>query len=219
MKPLTAKMLGIDPNTDPNAYAKVRSAWQSLGEPAWERTEQICVMQAVEEDDQYNRIRDTQAFTLHGSGAGVGGAGIDGFGNTVDQGIGAGIGGAGIGGFGSNPVITSVGQIITYTRVWRVSWNFYGDNSFDQARLIRDAMFLDWTAQELSLSNLYLVTDVGRVVYIPELFQGQWFKRSDISMRLNEAVTDTIVVNAIESAEVIGYTNDGEVFDIVVSAQ
>jgi hypothetical protein len=177
LQPLTAQMLGIDPTTDPNAYAKVRVSWQPVGQPAWSINEQICVMKAVEEEDDYNRIRDTIL---------------------------------------ASAVSGSVEQIIGYTRVWRVTWNFYGPNCFDQGRLVRDAMFLDWTTLALALRKLYLVTDVGRVVYVPEEFQGQFFKRADLSMRLNAQVTDTIVVNAVTSAEVIGYTAAGEVFDIEV---
>jgi hypothetical protein len=104
----------------------------------------------------------------------------------------------------------------TYTRVWRVSWKFYGPNSFDHARLTNDALFLDWVHDALAASQLYLV-DSGRPQYAPELFSAQWWKRTDLSARYNELVTATIVDSSIASAEVIVYNRHGLVAD--VSAQ
>ncbi len=101
----------------------------------------------------------------------------------------------------------------SYTRVWRVAWAFYGPNAFDQARATNDAFFLDWAHDALALANLYLV-DSGRPRYAPELFSGQWWKRADLSARFNEAVTATIIDPTIASAEVIVYTERGQVADL-----
>ncbi len=111
---------------------------------------------------------------------------------------------------------TSVLSTYTYTRVWRVSWSFYGPASFDHARLTNDALVLDWVHDALVPSNLYLV-DVARPRYAPELFSGQWWKRTDLSARYNELVTASIVDTTIASAEVLLYNVRGLAADVTTS--
>ena len=58
-QPLVAQMLGFDPVGDPDpAYFAVRIGWQTEGQPAWEVTDNICVITAVLEDDPFARVRD-----------------------------------------------------------------------------------------------------------------------------------------------------------------
>ena len=58
-QPLTAQMLGFDPVGNPDlAYFAVRIGWQTEGQPAWEVTDNICVITAVLEDDPFARVRD-----------------------------------------------------------------------------------------------------------------------------------------------------------------
>lgn len=102
----------------------------------------------------------------------------------------------------------------TYTRVWRVSWVFYGPTSFDQARLVNDSVLLDWVGDTLAAARLYYV-DCGRPRYAPELFSGQWWKRTDLSATFNEAVTATIIDPTIASAELLVYSGEGLEADIV----
>jgi hypothetical protein len=103
----------------------------------------------------------------------------------------------------------------TYTRVWRLSWVFYGPGSFDQTRLVNDGLFLDWIQDALAASRLYFV-DSGRPRYAPELFSGQWWKRTDLSATFNEAVTATIIDPTVASAEVLVYRPEGLLADIDV---
>jgi hypothetical protein len=53
-------MLGIDVSTDPLAYSKVRVDWQTLGQPGWLVSDNVCFIQVTEQDDEYNRIRDRE---------------------------------------------------------------------------------------------------------------------------------------------------------------
>jgi hypothetical protein len=113
----------------------------------------------------------------------------------------------------------SYGSTDTYTRVWRVSWALYGPNSFDNARLIKSALFsADFTHDTLAASSLYLVTDIPATRRAPEKFQNQWWDRSDLDIRLNEFVTETLAVNSISTAEVLVYDHTGEIEDITASA-
>jgi hypothetical protein len=52
----TLAYFGLTP--EPAAYALVRVGWQTQGEPAWAITDDVCIINCVEEDDPYNRTRD-----------------------------------------------------------------------------------------------------------------------------------------------------------------
>ena len=74
------------------------------------------------------------------------------------------------------------------TRVNGVTWVFRGPNSYDNAQLVKDAIFYDEHKLTLAKSNVYLIPDVAAPRRIPEPFQGQWWERVDLSMRFNELV-------------------------------
>lgn len=59
----TLDMLGIDPATDDQAYAKVRISWQTQGQPVSSPDEDVIYVRAVEFDDPYNRVRDLKFAT------------------------------------------------------------------------------------------------------------------------------------------------------------
>ena len=105
----------------------------------------------------------------------------------------------------------------TYSRVWRINLVNYGPNSFDNMRVIKSGTFLDFFAWQLAASGLYLVTDTKFPRRVPELFQGQWWERTDLSFRYNELVTETITVGIGTSVEVLLYTAKGLQRDFVVT--
>jgi hypothetical protein len=177
LQPLVCQMLGIDVSTDPLAYSKVRLGWQTLGQPGWGVSDDVCTIQATEEDDKYNRIRDLE-YTAASS--------------------------------------TSFTKTFIYTRVWRVAFSFYGPTGFDNARTLKSALLsTDAIRYALAASALYVVSDMPATVRAPELFQGQWWERSDFSVRMNEQVTETQTVSAIASVEVLTYTVAGLEADVV----
>jgi hypothetical protein len=92
---------------------------------------------------------------------------------------------------------------VQYTRVWSIAFAIYGPNSFDHARLIKSALFMDWTHDILAASNLYAVMDISDPRRVPELFSGQWWERVDFSCRFNEGITETTTTPSIASVEVI----------------
>lgn len=110
--------------------------------------------------------------------------------------------------------------VTTYTRVWRINWTLIGPNSFDNARILRSAMFQQAIHDELASSQLYLVTDIASPQRVPEYFQSEWWERTDFSVLLNELVTETLVANSVESAEVIvvDVTSPPPLADITVTA-
>jgi hypothetical protein len=105
----------------------------------------------------------------------------------------------------------------TFTRVWQARLTLYGPNSFDHARLIKSALTLDWTHDALAASNLYLVTGLPATQRVPELFEGQWWERSDMEFKLNEQISESLTCAAIASSEVVLYSERGEQADLVIS--
>jgi hypothetical protein len=106
-----------------------------------------------------------------------------------------------------------------YTRGWNVDMIFYGPNSFDHARQVKTCLYQDFSHDILSASNLYTITSsgIGTARRSPELFQNQWWPRTDFSFRMYEQVTESLTKPAVESVEIIISTADGIQSDIVVS--
>jgi hypothetical protein len=105
----------------------------------------------------------------------------------------------------------SLTETVTYIRVWDIDLILYGPNSFDRARLIKSALFMDWVSTALAANSLAVVIDIEDPRRMPELFSGQWWERSDISFRMNELVTEISQVPAMVSVEVDLYTEDTSV--------
>jgi hypothetical protein len=103
-----------------------------------------------------------------------------------------------------------------YTRVWEVSFIFYGPNAFDRARQVKACLYQDFVHDALAGSKLYLNPVTGTPSRNPELFQNQWWDRTDFSARINEQVTDTLTKNTIQSVEVQLQSALGIISDVVV---
>lgn len=110
-----------------------------------------------------------------------------------------------------------VQQMVGYTRCWKASWTFYGPSSFDHARIVKDFLFLDWAHDQLKASNLYLVTNAGSPRRAPELFQGQWWERTDLEARFYEEVTSTITLGAILNVPIDITTPGNATFEFMTS--
>lgn len=105
----------------------------------------------------------------------------------------------------------------TYTRTWRIHFTFYGPNGFDNARLLRSVMLLQFMHDLLAQSNIYLNPDTPSPKRNPELFDGQWFDRTDLFLTFNEFVTETITVGIGKSVEIIIENKNGIQKDFVVT--
>ena len=65
---------------------------------------------------------------------------------------------------------------------------------------------------------MYFVPDTVAPVRAPELFQGSWWERCDMSTRFNEGINRDLTVPFITSAEVIVNEDDkGQVADVKLS--
>ena len=96
-----------------------------------------------------------------------------------------------------------------YTRVYSVYWIVYGPNSFDNVETIRNGLY----SSDLSASNLYVVLDMPVPIRDPEIFDGRWWERSDLSARFNELVQRQGIVPTISSVNIQIKTEEGVTID------
>ncbi|RXI46088.1 hypothetical protein DP145_01750 [Clostridium tetani] len=75
-----------------------------------------------------------------------------------------------------------------YTRVHKINWTLYGPNSYDNADIIRHLIFDYDYMKKFKEKNIFLITDVPMPTRLPELYNGQWWERTDFSATFNEAV-------------------------------
>lgn len=112
---------------------------------------------------------------------------------------------------------TTTNVTFTYTRVWEIRFVLYGPNSYDNARVIRSAVLLDFSHDFLAESNVYLVPDTPSPRRVPYEFNSQWWERTDLRLKFNEGVTETTVVTSGASVEIKLYNESGQVADFTVS--
>ncbi|OOM73997.1 hypothetical protein CLPUN_42350 [Clostridium puniceum] len=94
-----------------------------------------------------------------------------------------------------------------YTRVHKIDWLLYGPNSYDNADIIRHLIFDFDYMLEFKKKNLFLITDVPMPTRLPELYNSQWWERTDFSATFNEAVIREKKVPYILSGDVRLITN------------
>lgn len=108
---------------------------------------------------------------------------------------------------------------MSFTQVWNVYLTLYGPNCADRARLILSALAdVDWVHDALAESNLYLVVGPNRPTYAPENFQGQWWKRADVSLRLNESVEESTTVASAAGVDVTLLKENGLTTEIKIGS-
>jgi len=112
----------------------------------------------------------------------------------------------------------SITERFSYTRVWRITWCLYGPNSTDRARAIKSAIFeVDYFLDQLSLSQLFPVSEYGEPVRAPENIDGQWFERVDYEVTMYEFVVETIIDQSVKSVEVKTFEHAGQFADFTVT--
>jgi hypothetical protein len=76
---------------------------------------------------------------------------------------------------------------------------------------------MDWFNDQLSLSQLWPLSDPPEVTRVPENYNSQWWERSDFYIDVYEYVTETIAPGAVTSVEIkVLEPADGQVADITV---
>lgn len=101
-----------------------------------------------------------------------------------------------------------------YSRVWRVFFECRGPSSYTSATILKSALTLDYIHDTLAPFNVYIRPDIGNPQRAPELEDAQWWNRSDLEVVFYEQVNESIVLPTVASIELIGYTKDGQQFDL-----
>jgi len=98
----------------------------------------------------------------------------------------------------------TINQAMGYTRVLQVDFTVVGPNSFDNAAILKDQMLYDET---LPNSNLYLIPDIPAPMRAPELFDGQWWPRTDITMKFNELIIRNTTISSVDNVVITTQNN------------
>ena len=91
---------------------------------------------------------------------------------------------------------------VNYSRVHQIQWICYGPSSFENIETIRHSIFLPDFKNQFKTKNMHLVTDVGMPQRSPELFNGRWWERSNITVRYNEGVERSSTVPYIQEIKI-----------------
>jgi len=113
---------------------------------------------------------------------------------------------------GSPDIIISTG----FTRVMELSVVVYGYRADEIAYNILLGMFRENPKLELQKENIFLLPNSDPPRRVPELFEGQWWERSDLSLRFNELVVDDQQFNSVKSVDVEVHDKDGLVTEFTV---
>jgi len=92
---------------------------------------------------------------------------------------------------------------VDYTRVITVNFLLYGPNSYKNSQLIKNELFKLSNRYILTQNQLFMVPDDKAPVRIKELFQGQWWHRTEFNITYNNHVTIYDEVNNITSAKIV----------------
>lgn len=115
--------------------------------------------------------------------------------------------------YAPQPIVTgqqaASDQSTVYTRVMQVDWVVYGPDSFDLADTIRYGILTSETLATLQAVEVAPLTEIPAPVRAPELFDGQWWERSDVRAYFNVLTTRTATVPYLEAANIEVYTEKG----------
>ena len=83
----------------------------------------------------------------------------------------------------------NLNETISYTKVHRVDMVLYGPNSLDNSEIIKNSLYASSIYRTLLQQNkMAVVQDVNIPVRSPELFEGQWWERTNFSVLFNEFI-------------------------------
>jgi hypothetical protein len=98
---------------------------------------------------------------------------------------------------------------VGYTRVNAITWVFYGPNAYFSAQVIREMIFREEAKRRLAQGGVYLIPEVPAPVRVPELFQGQWWERTDLTIHFNELVERDYTITTIKIVPITIVSKDG----------
>lgn len=92
------------------------------------------------------------------------------------------------------------------TRTMQLRLNAYGPACYES--LLKARLEIMRGRANLQKQKIYIIPGTDSVHYAPELFQGRWWKRADLTLFFNVLIVIDAPVNAIESVDITVKANE-----------
>jgi hypothetical protein len=100
---------------------------------------------------------------------------------------------------------------VHYTRTLRITWVLYGSNSWDDGVSLRTKIFYQTNHDILARQKIYLVPSFDPPKRVPELFEGLWYERVDLTMDFYEKILINYAVPSILTVPLVVKGDSGTI--------
>lgn len=100
------------------------------------------------------------------------------------------------------------------TRTIQLRLNAYGPACYES--LLRIRLELLRGRPKLKKQKIYIIPGKDSIQYAPELFQGRWWKRADLTLYFNVLISIKSIVKAIEEVNVTIKANEPGTSDVIL---
>lgn len=97
-------------------------------------------------------------------------------------------------------------EVDEHTDIHTVLFANYGPNAYECARDIRDGFKRERIREYLKRHHFFVVPPIAAIKRVPELINGQWWNRVDVTVIFNEYVRREEAIKSIESVTVTAMT-------------
>ncbi len=97
-------------------------------------------------------------------------------------------------------------EVDEHTDIHTVLFANYGPNAYECARDIRDGFKRERIREYLKRHHFFVVPPIAAIKRVPELINGQWWNRVDVTVIFNEYVRREEAIKSIESVTVTATT-------------
>jgi hypothetical protein len=104
--------------------------------------------------------------------------------------------------YGQGPTADTVFQRTIQTIVNKIDCVFYGPSSYDRAQFFRHRVYLQDVHDVIAQYGLFLIPSFAAPRRTPEIFQGTWWERVDLSLQFNELSIRIDTTGFIKSADI-----------------
>lgn len=100
------------------------------------------------------------------------------------------------------------------TRTIQLRLNAYGPACYESLLKLRLELLLG--RPKLKKQKIYIIPGKDSIQYAPELFQGRWWKRADLTLYFNVLISVESIVKAIEEVNVTIKANEPGTSDVIL---
>lgn len=100
------------------------------------------------------------------------------------------------------------------TRTMQLRLNAYGPACYESLLKIRLELLRG--RPKLKKQKIYIIPGKDSIQYAPELFQGRWWKRADLTLYFNVLISVESIVKAIEEVNVTIRANEPGTSDVIL---